>query len=124
MISHKNTKLPQVLTMWLWPQFLSAIVPDVLKAVFQIHEPWSNAGMENRADPSALNLFREWLLQSLSCWNTAPLSPKHVSTQLSRYPGPQSQIQASVVQHTDDFNCIWVLIHAHVMHKLYLMSEF
>lgn len=36
MISHKNTKLPQVLTMGLWPQFPSAIVPDVLKAVLQI----------------------------------------------------------------------------------------
>lgn len=42
----------------------------------------------------------------------APLSPKRVKTQLSRYPGPQSQIQASVVQHTDDFSWVWVLIHA------------
>ena len=42
----------------------------------------------------------------------APLSPKCVKTQLSRYPGPQSQIQASVVQHTDDFSWVRVLIHA------------
>lgn len=43
--------------------------------------------------------------------NRAPLSPKHINTQLSRYPGPQSQIQASTVQHTDDCNSTWRLIH-------------
>ena len=72
----------------------------------------SNASMENEADPFALNLSHEWLLQSLSCRNKASLSPKHTNTQLSGHLGPQSQIQASTVPHADDFNCTWARIHA------------
>lgn len=81
----------------------------------------SNAGMENEADPFALNPSREWLLQSLSCRNTASLSPKHRNTQPSGYPGPQSPIQASTVPHADDFNWIWVLIHA--VHNVRALSS-
>lgn len=83
-------KLHEVLTMWLLPQFLSATVLDVLyPQSFRSMSRESNAGMENEADPFALNLFHEWLLQSLSCRTQHPY---HLSTQTqpSRYPGPVS----------------------------------
>lgn len=48
----------------------------------------SNAGMESEADPSALELFCEWLLPGLTCRHTAPLSPELTDTQLN---DPRSQ---------------------------------
>lgn len=48
----------------------------------------SNAGLENEVDTSSLKLLDEWLLLFLGCRNKAPLSHKHINTQLN-YPDTQ-----------------------------------
>lgn len=72
----------------------------------------NNAGMEN--DTFALQLFCEMAASGSEGQDHSPAiiqAHKH-TIQLSREPGPQSQIQASTGSTHEDFNCIWVLIHA------------